>query len=1287
MKKSALIIKAVIASALTMLMAACQDEPLKPSTQEGEPTKFNLEINVPVPEEIVMTKATDFQETHINEIALLFYKGENSRPIVIEQPSYTLKQEVSNTNFIYTVTCEDEEVTSGFWYLYAIANYNASDFGSVNLSEIRTKTKAEMDAYIVNQANARLDMIDNGLLMAGRYGDTGAITLEPGENDLTGSGKRIHLRRMTAKVKVKVEAGAGVSFKAEKLTIHNYSQSSTLFERRAWTKADGAEDYKGGTFPGSMEYLGSGKFTDVDANFDADESATFYMMENVQKAKNIFPSDSYNYREAKSADCVSTLTNSFYYAPEKGTYVTITGYYNGPGAKKDASGNWVADPENTVSGEVTYAIHLGNFSTSGDNIGSQDNFTVRRNTKYSYKIVVAGTKNIIVEATTDTENNTGANGNLISDKKGSTNIVLDAHYETVQVAIPAQKYTEYVIRSNTPYDNNVTYKVYTDGTETEKPKDVSWIKFAKSPNATTVATYPATADQGTKLFDVYQLMKELKKEPSLTSDYYFYDADAKVFYVTAFVNEYYYEGKPLTEFVNAENRELTIVAGLTESTDRQSSYAAENLFSIKQRPIVSVYDLSVANPMGVETIEEINSSVNNGTCTWSGNIDTPSMNEGWSNTNQILDAKSTSWSQYFTLNKLAHFNSSEEISVSNKDGRYGSFQCLSRNRDENGDGVIDDEEIKWYLPSHDECLRLWTGYPCLSELARMNSSQLYFTSTSGTSRTWWVWEGSAFGKYESKAENVRCVRALKSYNTPTTATSTLQADGQTIVMSAMGNGAYRENGKKGEYTPHYKNDSPDQLPHSFVVARNYLTFNAGEVNAINPARVASAGYNNEDKLNIKLANYLNLSSNGYTVHYSVNGGAAQIANNELIKGIDPALISWRSNTDGSESAAVSIYASKQINGDSYESEMSTVTFTRAASGEIGQTKYSSFVQLGSAVSYGNNAYPVVNNYVNHNREAGTIGFQVDNLSGMAAFSYHLDITKGSRVLYGAQYPRIQSTHLEGTTRVYVSLAANSSQLSTSTNYFYYKVGNGSENAINRYNDNFSVQIQDSDWDDGEIRIEVFSKFEGYNSDAYKTTIILRRTISHPYYSVQQEDGSWSAPIAITSQNTTVTYTDDMFVDNKVKVKVYAQEFDSEAYTSYVIVSRYNSDYEYGMDYSNGHTRTVETNIVEHGPADFTVADVTEKSYCEQYYYENEDKSDLGLWRVPNEKEFGVMFSHFTDLEVGTAARSTYARDGKLSMPYFIGSGKFITTGLNGFSNYNVDENSKKFRIRCVRDGN
>lgn len=34
----------------------------------------------------------------------------------------------------------------------------------------------------------------------------------------------------------------------------------------------------------------------------------------------------------------------------------------------------------------------------------------------------------------------------------------------------------------------------------------------------------------------------------------------------------------------------------------------------------------------------------------------------------------------------------------------------------------------------------------------------------------------------------------------------------------------------------------------------------------------------------------------------------------------------------------------------------------------------------------------------------------------------------------------------------------------------------------------------------------------------------------------------------------------------------------------------------------------ETDIVEHGPSDYTIADVSESSYCEQYYSEKLDRS-------------------------------------------------------------------------------
>lgn len=55
--------------------------------------------------------------------------------------------------------------------------------------------------------------------------------------------------------------------------------------------------------------------------------------------------------------------------------------------------------------------------------------------------------------------------------------------------------------------------------------------------------------------------------------------------------------------------------------------------------------------------------------------------------------------------------------------------CLMRNRDENGDGVIDNEELKWYLPTSGKYLRLVLGESGFSVTNRlMNYSAFNFTT-------------------------------------------------------------------------------------------------------------------------------------------------------------------------------------------------------------------------------------------------------------------------------------------------------------------------------------------------------------------------------------------------------------------------------------------------------------------------------------------------------------------------------------------------------------------------------
>lgn len=124
--------------------------------------------------------------------------------------------------------------------------------------------------------------------------------------------------------------------------------------------------------------------------------------------------------------------------------------------------------------------------------------------------------------------------------------------------------------------------------------------------------------------------------------------------------------------------------------------------------------------------------------------------------------------------------------------------CMSRNRDENGDGKIEASEVKWYLPSVGQYIGLWSGEEILPTDARlfnpndwdalktayqqgiydMNGNKLikdqalkfwhYFTSSDMA--VLWAEEGvstSRKGVVNSwgQASKVRCVRNLRSNRT------------------------------------------------------------------------------------------------------------------------------------------------------------------------------------------------------------------------------------------------------------------------------------------------------------------------------------------------------------------------------------------------------------------------------------------------------------------------------------------------------------------------------------------
>lgn len=807
---------------------ACAKE-VGPGYEEGLPvTSIKMSISAPGQDKIdISTKATEAVESAVEQIAIFFYKANdaNAMPIVSEITPTFASNVGSNYKYNIVIPAADlEEMRSGKWYMYAVANYGKGFF-PVDINALKGLTRNQFLDYCITKQNNALDILETSVLMSGKYcaaGKTydqcdGSLDIKPGENILDGI---IRLRRSVAKITFQFVNGshtiagttttAHVTFKPESYGLYEYSRSCTLIER------DWKDDieYKGDfNVTEENRFHNGSDFPIVGSKFE------FYMPENAQ-TKNVKgkPTGGWTYfnREERNSDGVEDPTqeqyNTFKYAPKHGTFVAVKGT--------------ISIPEENYSGDVTYYIHLGNFTRSADD------FTVRRNYHYTYTIKVNGVDKIIAEAKAEdgSEIQPGAEGNITHTTDAYLDVRLDSHYETVLLKVEANVNAgTYAVRVNSPYSKNVMVKS-TDSDADFKAKkkdlDYGWIRFGKP--ATTMAagnkayrSYPGDANTT----DVFGLISDLQST-STTKTYWSKDTyKGKTYYYTiAYVNEYYYEDKMnavgadktavLKEFINADDRTMSVILGpnVFESKDGHSTYTdlTHGFFNISQRSIKTFYDLSVENPFGIEQIEETAATKNyGGTGTDSDN--------GYAN---IPDYGSSSkWSSYVSN------GFSGAVSMVNNSAEQ---QCLLRNRDEDGDGIIDANELKWYLPAVNQCTYYWFGMNSLPEDARITmtarTKNNYWSSTN-IFATWWAAEGSAYGSAEGTC-SVRCVRSLKTFNDKITDVSVYDDATRTVTMRGLDSRSVHEAGLTGEFDKHERGTEFDVLSSSFQIAeKNIKTTN------------------------------------------------------------------------------------------------------------------------------------------------------------------------------------------------------------------------------------------------------------------------------------------------------------------------------------------------------------------------------------------------------------------------------------------------------------------------------
>ncbi|MCI5579885.1 MAG: DUF4906 domain-containing protein [Phocaeicola plebeius] len=794
-----------------LAFAACSDDEFQEKVQEGLPvTSLRMQISVPETGNVTMTRASNETETNVEKLALLFYKKSqpDATPVVKEITALGTPEQKSETNYRYTVNIDVDGLYSGEWYLYAVANYD-KQFVSVSLDDLKTMTKAQIDDFCTG-GSPDLDIVETAILMSGKYeheAADGTLTLNAGENTLQGDPCLV-LRRLISKTIFNFINGNGVTFVPESYDLYNYSTSSTLMERTGWTGSKG-------TMPGSLGYKANPNTlknrTDIpitDKN-NGNYTFTFYTQENVQPDGTGCSSQADREKYQDNNRGAHPRTN-FEYAPKEATYVVVKGRYDGPG--KDGQ---------KVTGNVEYTIHLGDFSAS-----SYANFTVRRNVKYTYTVTVKGVDNIIVEATAYNEDQPGAEGNIIQ-KNEELNVHVDAHYEQILFALDIDaNLSSFALSLKTPYTNRTVTRI-DDLTDID---DYQWVEFGRPATTSTFESY-STLRKNNKLCNIKELLTKLKDINSEKNQEYFIVNNGKV-YVAAYVNEYFYENKNITDFVNAADREMLLSEGTSVSPDGHSSYTTTPIFCIQQRSIKSPMKLSLANPFGIETLEETqrtNSNLNEDT-----GVPSNSESDGWQNSKKIIGDKAN-WSTYIDEAYNGYINGViDSTKVMNSGYDTALYQWLSRNRDNDGDGIIDDDEIRWYLPAHDQCLVIWYGNNSIPTETRINiegrTDMTYLTSTNGNQRTWWVDEGVAFGPWKNSSwttdgntynqsnNALRAIRNLKDNNGATTSISSYDTLTRTVTITGLADECLRLSGQTGNYPSHVTGDEADKLPRAFKIA-------------------------------------------------------------------------------------------------------------------------------------------------------------------------------------------------------------------------------------------------------------------------------------------------------------------------------------------------------------------------------------------------------------------------------------------------------------------------------------
>lgn len=814
---------------VALLLSSCSEDIFPGGSESNEDVTISLAYSDVSPRDIVVnSRATEAEERHLDNLYIYIFDGNgNLKGYKGIEGEVNLNQYTSNTT---KAEITGIKTRSGESYIYAVANISTGLYpvetsnGTVeanklpiNLNEETARaggydfTLEQLKALTFKRSDTSID-ITSAFLMSGAVQEGKPVNITTA-GTIAGD-NAIRLSRIVSKVKFTIKAakeeGITRSFKLDTYDIMNIAVDGSLV--------------------GKIDGNNRNKTTNVNNNIgnpvrpnDVENDAQFfevYLPENLQDAVHNVTT------QAAREDDSQSIPKEFTNAPANGTYVVLKGKYE------------ETTSSSTKSADVTYYVHLGDCTKD------KNNYDVERNCKYTYNITVAGVHKIIVEAKKESgADQPGAEGVVLEYGATGKNMTLDSHYEYM-----VMRFYQDDIQKLKRAGKGYFYQVYALGNHTDvinvgattvgkdNGVETSWIQFAikcsrdeSSSKYSTDKTSRGTACSypGTKYAsDLYTVDRFLKYLYDNAESSIWTKSDSKGKYIdaTCFINENYYKNLTWNQYVNNVDKRAFYVANEVKTSNDGRSVYAQTQYGLTQYNIQTFYDRSKAGSITAYGCETINDEEGKDF----------SVNGGGSKYNS---SGTDTWNG--RTNMVADINKSSDTWETLKTNKSLIKACMSRNRDLNGDGKINDDEIRWYAPTISQYIGIWIGEEIMSGESKLfnretstlkgeSDRMLYYSSTNGQN-TYFSEEGLATNNYTSgntyyPPKLVRCLRNLKSndmgYNRTPAKYYTYESS--VVTLNNVDEKALNTSGEQGELNAHTERSALNKPAKKFKISNeNY----------------------------------------------------------------------------------------------------------------------------------------------------------------------------------------------------------------------------------------------------------------------------------------------------------------------------------------------------------------------------------------------------------------------------------------------------------------------------------